>query len=255
MLTVGSLFSGIGGLDLGLERAGFQVSWQVEIDDYCSRVLAQHWPDVARFRDVRDCHGAGTCPVAHPAGERGRCQNRDALHEGRPASEVGTARLSQTARRQDGIAESDVGATGSLCVGHLPYVDLICGGFPCQPVSHAGRRKGKADDRWLWPEFYRIIREVRPRWALIENVRGLLSADAGRIFAGILRDLAQAGYDADWDIVSAASVGAPHLRERVFVVAHTERRGRMGADQPQSGSDRERAAPMAALQGTPALLL
>lgn len=99
-------------------------------------------------------------------------------------------------------------------------VDLICGGFPCQPVSHAGRRLGAADERWFWPEFLRIIREVRPRWALAENVPGLLSIDAGRLFGGMLRDLAENGYDAEWDCIPAAALGAPHIRDRVFVVAH-----------------------------------
>src|SRR5512139_2392629 len=100
MLTVGSLFSGIGGLELGLERAGMAVRWQVEIDPYCRKVLAKHWPDVARYEDVRD---------------------------------VGRH--------------------------NLEPVDLICGGFPCQPVSLAGKRMGDGDDRWLWPEFIRVVRE------------------------------------------------------------------------------------------------
>ena len=164
MLTVGSLFSGIGGFELGLERTGgFKTAWQCEKDEFCLKVLAKHWPDVKRFTDIKEM----------------------------------------------GIEEN------------IPYVDVICGGFPCQPVSCAGKRKGKEDERWLWPEFYRIVCEVKPRWVLVENVPGLLSADSGRLFAGILRDLSSSGYDAEWNIVSAAFVGAPHLRKRVFVVAHT----------------------------------
>ncbi len=216
-MRVGSLFSGIGGLDLGLERAGMEVVWQVEIDEFCQRVLAQHWPDVARFRDVRDCHGAEADSVDHP--KRRRHLEQDG----------------QTAP----IEASDGAEDGLPCTtGHLAYVDLICGGFPCQPVSHAGKRRGSADERWLWPEFLRIIREVRPRWALVENVPGLLSIDAGRLFGGVLRDLAESGYDAEWDIVSAADVGAPHLRERVFIVAHTQhaRRQQAEAAAPQEGS-------------------
>jgi DNA (cytosine-5)-methyltransferase 1 len=104
-------------------------------------------------------------------------------------------------------------------------IDVICGGFPCQPCSVVGKMRGDCDERWLWPEFYRIVREVRLEWVLIENVPGLLSANSGRLFAGILRDLSVCGYDAEWNIVSAASVGAPHLRKRVFVVAHTSRAG------------------------------
>ena len=155
-LTLGSLFSGIGGLDLGLERAGMEVQWQVEIEDYCTKILEKHWPDVRRYRDVKECK-------------------------------------------------------------NLPYVDVIAGGFPCQPVSVAGKRKVQADSRWLWPEFSRIVSEVRPRYVIVENVPGLLtSGGMGDIFIS----LAQMGYDAEWGCVSAASVGAPHLRKRIFIVAY-----------------------------------
>lgn len=121
----------------------------------------------------------------------------------------------------------------------LGRVDVICGGFPCQPVSCAGKRKGKEDARWLWPEFCRVVRSVRPEWVLIENVPGLLSADSGRLFAGILRDLSESGYDAEWNIVSAASVGAPHLRKRVFVVAHTSQPGRQQITRSAHGNEAE----------------
>ena len=203
-MRFGSLFAGIGGLDLGLERAGMECVWQVEIDDYCQRVLARHFPDVARFRDVRDCHGIEACPVAYP-------------DDNRQSSPLGQESLAWV-RKTDSRSEP-------CCPSCLPCVDLICGGFPCQPVSHAGKRRGDKDERWLWPEFLRIIREVRPRWVLAENVPGLLSVDSGRLFGGILRDLAESGYDAEWNIVSAADVGAPHLRERVFIVAHANSDG------------------------------
>jgi DNA (cytosine-5)-methyltransferase 1 len=93
----------------------------------------------------------------------------------------------------------------------------VAGGFPCQPVSVAGKRLAQADHRWLWPEFARAIRALRPRYVLVENVPGLLV----RGFGDVLRDLAACGYDAEWDCVSAADVGAPHLRRRVFIIAYT----------------------------------
>lgn len=107
-------------------------------------------------------------------------------------------------------------------------VDLICGGFPCQPHSLAGKRKGSEDERDLWGEYARLIGAIKPRWVVAENVPGLLSSEAGRFFGTVLRDLAALGYDAEWNIVSAADVGAPHLRERVFIVAYpaSERRDR-----------------------------
>jgi DNA (cytosine-5)-methyltransferase 1 len=164
-MRAGSLFSGIGGFDLGLERAGHEIIWQVENDPYCRKVLAKHWPDVPCYGDIHDCS-----------------------------------------------------------VHNLEEVDVICGGFPCQPVSVAGKQRGQDDERWLWPEFARILRELRPRYALVENVPGLLVRGMG----DVLGDLAAAGYDAEWGRVSAASVGAPHLRKRVFIVAHSKCEGLEG---------------------------
>lgn len=161
MLTFGSLFSGIGGMDLGLERAGMRCAWQVEIDDYARRVLAKHWPDVRRHDDVR------TFPPTDP--NEWRC-------------------------------------------------DLIAGGFPCQPVSTAGKRLGTADERWLWPEFARVIRELRPRLVLLENTPGLLTSG----FDSVLADLAALGFDAEWSVLSACALGAPHVRRRVFVFAYAD---------------------------------
>lgn len=163
MLTVGSLFAGIGGFDLGLERTGgFQVKWQVEIDPYCLKVLEKHWPHVRRYTDIKTVDWSGVEPV-----------------------------------------------------------DLVCGGFPCQPVSVAGKRKGTSDVRWLWPEFVRCFSILRPRYVLIENVPGLLTANDGLAFAEVLRDVAAGGYDAEWDCIPASAVGAPHLRDRLWFVAYS----------------------------------
>jgi DNA (cytosine-5)-methyltransferase 1 len=176
--TFGSLFSGIGGIDLGLERTGMQCQWQVEIDEYASKVLQKHWPNVARFRDIRT---------------------------------VGR--------------------------GELEAVDLIAGGFPCQDISGAGRRAGITGERsGLWSEFYRIICELRPRYVLVENVAALLypikRKRNGRVISiepapisRVLGDLAACGYDAEWQVLSAEAVGAPHLRERVFIVGYAMRLG------------------------------
>jgi DNA (cytosine-5)-methyltransferase 1 len=157
-MTFGSLFAGIGGFDLGLERAGMTCQWQVEIDPFCQRVLAQHWPDVSRYGDIRDC----------------------GKH-------------------------------------NLATVDVLCGGFPCQDISQAGRRVGITGRRsGLWGEFARIIGELRPRHVIVENSSALL----GRGFDRVLGDLAALRYDAEWDVIPACAFGAPHARERVFLVAH-----------------------------------
>jgi len=109
--------------------------------------------------------------------------------------------------------------------GDLEPVDLICGGFPCQPTSHAGRRRGQQDQRWLWPEMARIVRMVRPQFILVENPTGLFTVNQGGAFARILGDLAAFGYDCEWDCLPAAVFGAPHLRYRVFIVAYSNAHG------------------------------
>ena len=98
---------------------------------------------------------------------------------------------------------------------------ILTAGFPCQPVSVAGKRLGQEDERWLWPEVARVVRVVRPRLVLLENVPGLLVRGMG----DVLGDLAAMGYDAEWQSIPAAAVGAPHIRERVFVVAHPDSYG------------------------------
>lgn len=104
-------------------------------------------------------------------------------------------------------------------------VDIVSGGFPCQPYSHAGKRNGNNDDRALWPEMLRVIREVEPAWVVGENVAGLLSMDGGRVFDGIVSDLENAGYTVEAFVIPACAVGAPHRRDRVWIVANAQRSG------------------------------
>lgn len=101
-------------------------------------------------------------------------------------------------------------------------VDVISGGFPCQPYSHAGKRQGNDDDRALWPQMLRVIREAEPEWVVGENVAGLLGMDGGRVFAGIVTDLENAGYTVEAFVIPACAVGAPHRRDRVWIVAHRD---------------------------------
>ncbi len=159
MITIGSLFSGIGGLELGLEAAlGARVVWQVEQDEYCRRVLAKHWPDADR--GVTDVREAGASNLVQP--------------------------------------------------------DIICGGFPCQDISVAGKREGIHGKRsGLWFEFRRILSELRPRVAVLENVPAV-TRYSGVITGGLV----EIGYDCEWTILSANDMGAPHLRKRWFLVAY-----------------------------------
>lgn len=193
-MQFGSLFAGIGGMDLGLERAGMECAFQVEIDEYATKVLERHWPDIRRWRDIRDF-----IADAEKHGVEGRSRSR---------KERSQRRVSDRSSSYE--------------------VDLICGGFPCQPFSVAGSRKGDSDERYLWPLFRECIRIIRPRWVLIENVPGLISIDAGRIFRSLLWDLAQLRYDAEWQIIPAAAFGAPHLRKRVFIISYTNKECEQG---------------------------
>lgn len=162
-LTFGSLFAGVGGFDLGFERAGMRCAWQVEIDPKCREVLARHWPDVERFEDVREC--------------------------------------------------------GSH---NLPAVDLVCGGFPCQDISVAGRRAGLAGERsGLWFEFRRVVAELRPRWVVIENVPGLLSSNGGRDMGAVIGALAELRYGYAWTVLDSQFFGLAQRRRRVFIVGHS----------------------------------
>jgi len=126
------------------------------------------------------------------------------------------------------IYEDVTGLTGEkLESDGITGIDVICGGFPCQDVSVAGDRKGLDGERsGLWSEFARLIGDIRPAYAIVENVTGLLSGDNGRWFGAVLGDLAQIGYDAEWHCIPASAVGAPHRRDRVWVLAHPECEGR-----------------------------
>jgi len=161
-MTHGSLFSGIGGFDLAAEWMGWQNIFQVEIEEYCQRLLAQNFPNVERHRDIREFDGK------------------------------------QYAGR----------------------IDIISGGFPCQPFSQAGKRQGKEDPRHLWPQMLRIISEIEPRWVLGENVSGIFSWSGGLVFDEIQSDLADIGYETIPVRIPAVAVGAPHRRDRWWFIAH-----------------------------------
>ncbi|MCE5270787.1 DNA cytosine methyltransferase [bacterium] len=159
-LTIGSLFSGIGGMEKGLLAAGLgPVKWQVEIDPFCRAVLERHNPDARRLIDVRKC------------GRR-----------------------------------------------NLDHVGIVCGGPPCQDISKAGPKTGIWGARsCLWFEMLRIICELRPQWVVVENSAALLVRGG----AEILRGFAESGYDAFWRVIPAYELGAPHERERLYIIAHS----------------------------------
>jgi len=161
MITIGSLSSGIGGFELGLERAipNSKTIWQCEKDKYCRSILKKHWPLAKMYTDIRDMN---TDEVEKP--------------------------------------------------------DIICGGFPCQDISVAGKGEGiYAKKSGLWWQMFGIISDLRPRIAVLENVPAI-TFRGGR---EVLGSFASIGYDAEWTIISARQFGAPHLRRRWFLVAYS----------------------------------
>lgn len=157
-----SLFAGIGGFDLGFERAGMSPMLQVENDPYPFKVLERHWPDVPKITDVKEVSA-------------------------------------------DDIAEAD----------------LICGGFPCQDISVAGKRAGLDGDRsGLWFEFARLVDSARPSWVVVENVAGLLSSNRGEDLATIVGTLADCGYGWAYRVLDSQYFGVAQRRRRVFIVGH-----------------------------------
>ena len=184
----GSLFSGIGGFDLAAHWLGWKNIFNVEIDPFCRKVLKAHFPFAEQFTDIRKFQG----------------------------------------RRYYGS------------------IDIISGGFPCQPFSLAGQRRGGEDDRYLWPEMLRVINEVRPTWVVGENVAGILSlvqpgvpvdlaiqthfAEEGQeiitehefIVETICQDIERIGYSLQPFLIPACGAGAPHLRNRVWFIAHSQ---------------------------------
>lgn len=202
-LRVLDLFSGLGAFSLGLQRTdGFQTVAFCEINDYCRRVLARHWPGVPIYGDVRE--------------------------------------LTADRLAADGIA-----------------VDAICAGFPCQDISNAGLRAGIDGERsGLWREVARLAGELRPRYVLLENVSALLDRGLGRV----LGDLAEVGFDAEWDCIPASYLGFPHNRDRIWIVAHSQRGerwaesyrralGRMGRQQQSVEKDRAWKSALRRLRG------
>lgn len=158
-----SLFSGIGGLDIAAEMAGFRTVGQCEWADYPTKVLEKHWPDVPRWRDIRTLTGGS-------------------FYE----------------------------RTG------LRTVDVVSGGFPCQPFSVAGKRRSKEDDRYLWPEMLRVVQELRPAWVVGENVAGIVNMALDEV----LSDLESIGYACQAFIIPACAVDAAHRRDRCAIIAH-----------------------------------
>jgi len=213
-LTHLDLFSGIGGFALAAQAAGFTTIGFSEIEPYACKILKRHWPDVPNYGDIRNI----TRKVLADAASR-------------------KSRESQAGHRRE---DSSRGSEETRPAENL--VDLITGGFPCQPFSLAGKRRGANDDRAIWPEMCRVIAEARPRWVLGENVPGIISMELD----GVLSDLEAIGYSTGTLVIPACAVDARHRRDRVWVcarriVADADSAGLRQSDNAISGEPSEQS--------------
>jgi DNA (cytosine-5)-methyltransferase 1 len=176
----------------------------VEYEPFCQAVLRKHWPEAEIKGDIRE----------FVADAKSRKQQQLAME------------------RQS--AEEDAELAGP---------DILTGGFPCQPFSHAGRRKGTDDDRYLWPVMLESIALFHPRWVIAENVAGLVSWSDGLVLETVCSDLEKEGYEVQPFVIPAAAVGAPHRRDRVWIVAHrpdARLQGRQLGKRPRHPGQRDR---------------
>lgn len=184
MITHYDLFAGIGGFSLALDEVFNDESIRhifCEWEHFPTAVLKKHWPDGEFWGDIAE------------------------LVTDTKGSECKRTGAEQT-RQQAG--RTDSGFT------------IVTGGFPCQPFSHAGRRKGTADDRYQWPNMFQVIRNVKPDWVIAENVRGLVTWNNGLVLEQVCADLESEGYEVQPLVIPAVAVNAPHRRDRVWIIAH-----------------------------------
>ena len=186
------LFSGIGGFALATEMVWENVEHVFcDIEPFAQAILKKHWPNAPIYGDIRTL-------TANPRCEHG---------ESRSCKEH--------------CEESSERTSSASKIERYRNADLLTGGFPCQPFSQAGRRLGTADDRHLWPEMLRVIREFHPRWIIGENVGGFVTWSDGLVLEQVHTDLEGEGYEVQAFIIPAVSLNAPHRRDRVWIVAHS----------------------------------
>jgi DNA (cytosine-5)-methyltransferase 1 len=190
------LFSGIGGFSLAASWVwpDIEIECFVEIDPFCQKVLRKNFPGVPICDDIKKIQWV----VA----------DAEILGRGNGAS----------ANKRTSTGEINTPCNRI----NISPVDLLTGGFPCQPFSCAGKRAGTEDDRHLWPEMLRAIHEIKPRWVIAENVPGIFTIENGLVFEGVCTDLEAEGYEVQPVVVPACAKGAPHRRDRVWIVANSK---------------------------------
>ena len=197
MITHYDLFAGIGGFSIALEEVFDGPIRHIfcEWESFPTAVLRQHWPDGEFWGDISEL-----------------------------VTDTNSQRLEGSSRSK----QSNESTT------RPSQFSILTGGFPCQPFSAAGRRKGTADDRYQWPNMFQVIRNVKPEWVVAENVRGLVTWSEGMVLETICTDLEAEGYEVQPFIIPAVAVGAPHRRDRVWIIGHAEHNGQHGSKDGQS---------------------
>nr|DAX81334.1 MAG TPA: Cytosine specific methyltransferase [Caudoviricetes sp.] len=191
-ITHYDLFAGIGGFSLALEEVFNEAKINhifCEWAEFPTAVLKKHWPNGTFYGDI-----------------------------------AGLIADTDSKRHKSSVAETEATGRSDLCSGARSskeqVLTILTGGFPCQPFSHAGRRKGTADDRYQWPNMFRVIQNVKPDWVIAENVRGLVTWNDGMVLEQVCADLESEGYEVQPFIIPACAVNAPHRRDRVWIIAN-----------------------------------
>ena len=191
-ITHYDLFAGIGGFSLALEEVFNEAKINhifCEWAEFPAAALKKHWPDGIFYGDI-----------------------------------AGLVADTDSQRHKSSVAETEAEGRSNLCSGargdENETLTILTGGFPCQPFSHAGRRKGTADDRYQWPNMFRVIQNVKPDWVIAENVRGLVTWNDGMVLEQVCVDLESEGYEVQPFIIPACAVNAPHRRDRIWIIAN-----------------------------------
>lgn len=235
-ITHYDLFAGIGGFSLALEEAFNEAKINhifCEWEHFPTAVLKKHWPNGTFYGDIADLvantERTGLYKPEKPGGsQEGKGKRRLPQHERLDITSAGVrgklTSYTNSQRHKSSVAESETNRRSNLCSGARSdkeqNIVILTGGFPCQPFSHAGRRKGTADDRYQWPNMFRVIQNVKPDWVIAENVRGLVTWNDGMVLEQVCADLESEGYEVQPFIIPACAVNAPHRRDRVWIIAH-----------------------------------
>jgi len=237
------LFAGIGGFSLALDTVFYDQEIEhifCEWEAFPTAVLKKHWPNGTYYGDIADL-------IADTNSKRRkRGSGKDTGRYGQSSGEVSDKEQVLATTSTNSNSQRDSHGLGKVqeTNGEIPQRDnhaefsnsdrsneltILTGGFPCQPFSVAGRRQGTSDDRYKWPDMFRVIRNVQPDWVIAENVRGLVTWNDGMVLETVCTDLESEGYEVQPLIIPAVAVGAPHRRDRVWIVANLKYNGRARA--------------------------